>query len=256
MNILFLGDIVAKSGRCIVLDRLPHLKTQYKIDLTIVNGENAAHGKGITKKIYNSFVDAGVDVITLGNHSFSKGEFKLDIDSCEKVIRPYNLNCDGIGNGYYQVDVNGLKVAVVNLVGHIFMDCATMPPHEAMDEILPQLDADIILVDLHAEATAEKQTFLHLMKDKVTGIVGTHTHIQTADEMIYDGCAYITDVGMCGTFDSILGRDTDEILSRILYNEKTHFVPAEGPAILCGCVITVDDETKRATNIIRIQERP
>ncbi|MBQ6451568.1 MAG: TIGR00282 family metallophosphoesterase [Solobacterium sp.] len=256
MKILFLGDIVGKSGRSAVSARLLSLRTELQADLVIVNGENAAHGKGITTKIYRELKTAGADVITLGNHAFSKGEIKAQLDQCPDMIRPANMEPEDIGISWIVKEVCGKRVAVVNLLGSIFMDAATESPFAAMDRILPGIDADIIFVDLHAEATSEKEIFLHVYKDIVTAVIGTHTHVQTADEQIRDGCAYLSDAGMCGSFVSILGRDIDEVLQRTLNNQKTHFMPSEGPAILCGCLIETDDDTNRAVRITRIQERP
>jgi 2',3'-cyclic-nucleotide 2'-phosphodiesterase len=256
MRILFLGDVVAKSGRQIVEERLPSLINETGCDFVIVNGENAAHGKGITVKIYNAIKNAGADVITLGNHAFSKGEIKLHLDECPDMVRPYNLEPKDIGQSYCIRECNGKKIAVVNILGSVFMDCATDEPIYSMNKLLNKIHADMIFVDLHAEATSEKELFLRMFSDKCIAIVGTHTHIQTADEKVYKGCAFITDVGMCGPYDSILGRDTDEIIAHNVYKEPTRFTPSESKAMLCGVIIDIDDSTNRATHIQRIQERP
>lgn len=256
MRILFLGDVFAKSGRNAVVERLPLLKADYNCDFVIVNGENAAHGKGITKKIYQSLMDAGADVVTLGNHAFSKSEIKESIETCASLVFPKNIEHEGNVPSYIIKEVKGKKVAVTNILGQVFMDCATTSPLEAMEDLLDEIDADIIIVDLHAEATSEKELFLRVYAHEVTAVIGTHTHVQTADEKIFEGCAFISDVGMCGPYDSVIGRDAEEIIRKIIKNEKTHFTPGDGEAIICGCVIDIDDETNRATNIIRIQERP
>ncbi|MCI5723620.1 MAG: TIGR00282 family metallophosphoesterase [Erysipelotrichaceae bacterium] len=256
MRILFLGDIVAKSGREAVVNQLPSLKEKYHPDMTIVNGENAAHGKGITAKIYNQLVLAGVDVITLGNHAFSKQDILNHLPSTRQMIRPANMEPSHIGQSYVIKVIKDKKVAVVNLVGKVFMDICKEDPVITMQRLLQQIEADIIIVDFHAEATAEKITFAQYFAQHLTAVLGTHTHVQTADERIIDGCAYISDVGMCGSFDSILGRDIEEVISRSIYNEPTRYTPAMGPAILCGVIIDIDEKTNRANRIERIQIRP
>lgn len=256
MRILFLGDVVAKSGRKKVEERLPELIQETHSDFVIVNGENSAHGKGISVKIYNSLKNAGADVITLGNHAFSKGEIKLHLDECPDLVRPANLQPLDIGKTICVKEVCGKKIAVVNILGSVFMDCATDEPIVTMQRLLDKIDADMIFVDLHAEATSEKELFLRMFSDKCVAIVGTHTHIQTADEKIYDGCAFITDVGMCGPYDSILGRDVEEIIAHNVYKQSTRFTPSESEAMLCAVIIDVDEETGCATSIQRIQERP
>lgn len=256
MKILFLGDVVAKSGRNIVVNRLPSLKKECGADMVIVNGENSAHGKGITTKIYHSLMNAGADVVTLGNHAFSKSEIKMHMDECPRLVRPFNLEPIDLGQSYYIHECCGMKIAVVNILGEIFMDCCTESPIPVMERALKEIDADMIFVDFHAEATSEKELFLRVFADKLIAVVGTHTHVQTADEKIYHGCAFISDVGMCGPYDSILGRSVDEVLAKSVYKEETHFTPADGAAILCGCLIEIDDKTHRAISIKRIQERP
>lgn len=256
MKILFLGDIVAKSGRKVVVDNLPSLKEKYQADFVIVNGENAAHGKGITTKIYDSLKHAGADVITLGNHAFSKNEILMRMAECPDMIRPDNMIPFDVGHSYILKKVKNKTIAVVNLLGSIFMDVCQANPIQSMEDILSDIKADIIFVDFHAEATSEKQIFYHYFRQRITAVVGTHTHVQTADEQVTDGCAYISDVGMCGVFDSILGRDADEVIRRNVYGEKTHYTPADGPAMMSGVLIDIDDDTNRAVGIERIQIRP
>ncbi len=256
MNILFLGDVVAKSGRDAVISQLPQLKKKYSADFTIINGENSAHGKGITYKIYQSLKDAGADVITLGNHTFSKSEIKGNFIQCPDMIRPGNLEPQDIGRPYIIKECCGRKIAVVNLLGSVFMDIATEEPVTVMHRLLKEINADVIIVDLHAEATSEKQVFFQVFRDQVTAVIGTHTHVQTADEQIIKGCAYITDAGMCGPFESILGRDIDEVISRMVYKEQTRYTPSEKPSVICGVLIRTDDTTNRSVSIERIQIRP
>lgn len=256
LNILFLGDVTARSGRDAVVQNLPALKKEYDIDFTIINGENAAHGKGITTRIYRSLKEAGADVITLGNHAFSKHEIIEHLNECPDLIRPVNIAPVEAGNSFLIRTCRGKRIAVINLLGSIFMDVATEDPFSAMERLLPQIDADIRFVDFHAETTSEKQIFFQVYKEKLNAVIGTHTHVQTADECVRSGCAYLTDAGMCGPYDSIIGRDVNEVIRRMVYHEQTRFTPAEGPAVLCGCVIRVDEATNRTAAIERIQKRP
>ena len=253
MKILFLGDIVAKSGREAVVRMLPDLKIRYGADFTIVNGENAAHGKGITVKIYRALKAAGADVITLGNHAFSKREIIEKLPECPDLVRPANMEPQDAGQTFVIRTCGKHRIAVINVVGEMLMDGSTESPFTAADKLLQQIDADIIFCDLHAETTSEKEIFLRLFADRMTAVIGTHTHVQTADEKIYRGCAFMTDAGMCGAADSILGRDAEEVIARTVRGEKTHYTPAEGDAMICGCLITVDDETRRAVGIERIR---
>ena len=255
MNILFLGDVVARSGREAVVHDLPALQREYGADFTIVNGENAAHGKGITKKIYKQLVAAGADVITLGNHAFSKREILDDINDCPAMIRPANMEPLHAGSSCVIKECCGKRIAVINILGMAFMN-ATAHPIPVMEELMKGLEADIIIVDLHGEATSEKILFARYFSGKVTAVIGTHTHVQIADETIINGCAFITDTGMCGPYDSVLGRDTGEVLSRLLDDMPTYYKPASGRVVICGCLIEVDDKTNRAVRITRIQKRP
>ena len=255
MNILFLGDVVARSGREAVIRDLPSLQKEYKADFTIVNGENSAHGKGITKKIYHQLVEAGADVITLGNHAFAKREIISDINDCPAMVRPANMEPLDAGSSCVIRECMGKKIAVINILGDAFMN-STGHPIMVMEDLLKGLDADIVIVDLHGEATSEKILFARYFAEKVTAVIGTHTHVQTADETIINGCAFITDAGMCGPYDSVLGRDTGEVLARLLDDMPTYYKPASGRVVICGCLIEVDETTNRAVNITRIQKRP
>ena len=256
MNILFLGDIVARSGLSAVLHSLERLKKQYEADFIIVNAENAANGKGITESIYNMLVKAGADIITLGNHAFAKKEILDGIEHCPLLVRPENMEPAGKGQSFIIRRCGSKKIAVVSLLGQTFMNAATEEPIPVMKRLLPELKADIILVDLHAEATSDKILFMYHFHNDVTAVIGTHTHVQTADERIFEGCAFISDAGMCGPYDSILGRDIGEVTESAVRKVRTRFQPAKGPSIVCGVVIRIDDETNRAVSIERIQIRP
>lgn len=256
MNILCIGDIVGSSGREIVKEQLPLLKEQYAIDLVVANGENAAHGKGITKKIYHQLLDCGVDVVTMGNHTFSKNDIYQFIDEADRMVRPANMEPLEYGQHTIVVMVHGLRVAVSNLSGEVWMNNVIDSPFYCMEDILQDIDADIYIVDFHGEATSEKIAFTYAFAGRVQVVVGTHTHVQTADERIVQGTAAITDLGMCGAYTSVLGRDVEEIVTRFTTDEKTKYKIAIGPAILCGAVVTIDEMTKQATKMERIQIRP
>ncbi len=256
LRVLFVGDIVGAKGRSSLFEHLPFLKEKYNYDLLVINGENAAHGKGITRKIYDSFINAGVDCVTLGNHAFSKDNIFSFIDTADKLIRPYNLSPTGIGNSCKIIDFEGYKVGIFNIYGSIFIENSTMTPFEAFDYLKEKDPCDIRIVDIHAEATSEKYAFMQYYKNECQMIVGTHTHIQTADEAIFNNCAFICDVGMTGPYDSVLGRDTEEVLGSMLNKVKTRYTISTNEAILSAVVVDIDCENKKATNIERIQIRP
>lgn len=254
MKILFIGDIVGKVGRDIVIEKVAQLKTELNLDFIIANAENAAHGKGLTKKIFHQLLASGVDAITLGNHTFSKNDIYTIIEE-SKLVRPINLYPTHVGSGIRTFMVKDKTILVGNLCGEIFMDNITMSPFNATKQIV-DTPADIKIVDFHAEATSEKIAYCYNFSEQLTAVIGTHTHVQTADERIINGCGFITDVGMCGAFESVLGRDTEEVLQRMLHNEKTHYTVSENPAMFCGLVLTIDDLTNRTIAIERIQIRP
>lgn len=256
MKILFIGDIVGKAGRAAVYARLALLKKEYSIDFTIVNGENIAHGKGITEKLYNELVEKGVDAITLGNHAYSKADVLSFIDHSKSLIRPINMYPNEFGCGVRDFYVKGKTIRIINLIGSVFMDKVIESPFEAMKKLHKTNSDKIVIVDLHAEATSEKLAFAYQFKNECSAVIGTHTHVQTADEQLIDGCAFISDVGMCGSFKSIIGRDIDEVLEKFNGNSMTRFTVSENPAQVCAVVIDIDDKTLRATSIKRLQFRP
>ena len=256
MNILFIGDVVGKSGRNVLSLYLSDLKKKYQADFTIVNGENSAHGKGITEKIYNEFLDLGVDCITMGNHTFSKSNIYTFIDKADKLVTPANRDIDKPGRHCRIFDVKGYKVGVCNLCGSVFMDSIEKDPIDSMFELIDKYPCDIRIIDFHGEATSEKAVFLRIFCKDACMIVGTHTHVQTADECIYNGCAFISDAGMSGAYDSVIGRDNEEVLDRVLCGKESHFIPSENPGMLCGVFVKINEETLRAEYIERIQIRP
>lgn len=254
MKILFVGDIVSKPGRRVLEKHLNQIQDQHQIDFTIVNAENAAHGKGLTPKIFNQIINFNVDVITLGNHAYAKEEI-FQIINDEQIVRPINLTTSKMGQGYRIFNVLDKKVLVGNVCGEAFMHNVDPNPFIA-SEAFVKAEADIKIIDLHGEATAEKIAYMHHFKNDLTAILGTHTHVQTADEDIFNGCAYISDVGMSGPYESVIGRDIEEVVSRFVENKQTYYKVSKNEAVLCAVVIEIDDQTNRAVKIERIQIRP
>lgn len=253
MKILFIGDIMASCGRNMLFKSLDKLYRQYAFDAIVVNGENSAHGKGISKVICEEFFNIGVNVITMGNHVWNNSEIYKVIDYNPNLIRPANLKKTAPGAGSTIVDINGEKLGVINLIGRVSMepcDC----PFDAADREIERIkdEADVILVDFHAEATSEKIAMGYYLDGRVSAVVGTHTHVQTADEKILPNkTAYITDVGMTGAYNSVLGMDKDIILKRFTMGLPQRFEPADGAAQLNGVIITTTPDGK-AESIERI----
>ncbi|WP_102346869.1 TIGR00282 family metallophosphoesterase [Bacillus sp. Marseille-P3661] len=251
MRILFVGDVVGSPGRDMVKSYLPKLQKKFKPTITIINGENAAGGKGITEKIYRSFLEIGANAITLGNHSWDNREIFEFIDSAKYLIRPANFPDSNPGQGYLILNINGIEVGIINLQGRTFLpplDC----PFKKADELIAKLKkrTNIIFVDFHAEATSEKQAMGWYLNGRVTAVVGTHTHVQTADYRILpDGTAYITDVGMTGPYDGILGVERDAVLKKFLTNLPVRFEVTNGREQLNAVIIDVDSKTGKAKSI-------
>lgn len=254
MKILFVGDIVSKPGRKVLTKYLNQIQKDYEIDFTIVNAENAAHGKGLTPRLYRQIIDLGVDAITLGNHAYAKEEI-FQIINDKKIVRPINLTTSSMGQGYRIYDVLDKKILVGNICGEAFMHNVDPNPFIAGQEFV-DAKADIKIIDLHGEATAEKIAYMHYFKNDLTAILGTHTHVQTADEDVFNGCAYITDVGMTGPYESVIGRDIDEVISRFVEDKQTYYKVSKNEAVFNAVVIDIDDKTNRAKDIQRIQIRP
>ncbi|WP_096199436.1 TIGR00282 family metallophosphoesterase [Bacillus sp. FJAT-45350] len=254
MKILFIGDVVGSPGRKMVDAYLPRLKKKYKPAMTIINGENAASGKGITEKIYKGFLSAGAQAVTLGNHSWDKKDIFEFIDNAKSLVRPANYPEGTPGKGYAIIKVNSFEIAVVNLMGRTFLpanDC----PFRKIDQILDELQdrTPFVFVDFHGEATSEKQAMGWYLDGRVSAVVGTHTHVQTADERILPkGTAYITDVGMTGPYDGILGVERGAVIHKFLTNLPVRFEVSEGREQLNGVLITLDDKTGVTKSIERI----
>jgi hypothetical protein len=257
LNILFIGDIIGRTGRRAVEARLHHLVDAHNVDLVVANGENAAAGFGLTINIAAELYDMGIDVITSGNHIWDKREVYDYLDREPRLLRPGNYppGLPGRGSGVYSTAA-GLKVGVLNLEGRVFMnnlDC----PFRAADreiEILRQ-QTPIILVDFHAEATSEKAALGFYLDGRVSAVVGTHTHVQTADERVLaNGTAYISDAGLTGSRDAVIGMRKDEAIDKFLTQLPVRFEVAKKDPILCGVLIEVDEATGRATKVQRILE--
>ena len=258
MNILLIGDIVGRPGRQALAETLPRLRAQYEVDFVIVNGENAAAGFGVTDKVLRELLDLGVDCVTSGNHIWAKKEVEKLIGNEVRLLRPTNFpaGCPGRGAMVYRAR-SGQAVAVVNLQGRVFMpplECpfAWIDGHvEGLREETP-----VVIVDFHAEATSEKQALARFADGRVSAVIGTHTHVQTSDEQVLPGgTAYITDAGMTGPTESIIGTRMEEILTRFRTQMPQKFEVASGPVDVCGVVVEVDEDTGRARRIARLRER-
>lgn len=254
MRILFLGDIVGKPARFYLKELLPSLKKSLSLDFIVANGENAAGGSSITPDTASDLFNSSIDVITTGDHIFKKQESKQVLETMD-VIRPLNYGELAAGRGYLIKEISGKKIGVVNLLGRVFMqpmDC----PFRAVRNIIEDLKAKVkvIIVDMHAEATSEKLAMGYFLSGKVTAVLGTHTHIPTADERVIDDfTAYITDVGMTGSFDSILGREKHQIIERFVTNMPVRFNLAQGDVRMQGVIIEADEATGKALSIKRVE---
>ncbi|MGO4887706.1 TIGR00282 family metallophosphoesterase [Anaerobacillus sp. MEB173] len=254
MRILFIGDVVGSPGRNMITTYLPRLKQKYRPTLTIVNGENSASGRGITEKIFKSFLDAGAQAVTLGNHAWDNREIFEFIDNTSLLVRPANFPEGAPGIGSTLVRVNDIEFGVINLQGRTFLpplDC----PFKKADELVTKLrkKTPYIFVDFHAEATSEKQAMGWYLDGRVTAVVGTHTHVQTADNRVLPkGTGYISDVGMTGPYDGILGMERDAVLNKFLTNLPVRFEVTKGREQLNGVVIDVDEKTGAARSVQRI----
>jgi len=258
MRILFIGDIVGVPGREAIGILLPKLKKKYKVDLSIANAENAAGGSGITPKIACELFSFGLNILTSGDHIWKRKEVLEIIDSEMRILRPANYPKGTAGRGYAVFQTKkGQDVGVINLQGRVFMsslDCPFKCAREAIEELRKK--TRVILVDIHAEATSEKVALGWFLDGSVSAVLGTHTHVQTADEKILPGgTAYITDLGMTGPYDSVIGRKVEQILARFLTQMPVRFEMAKDNVQLHGVVLDIDGETGKARSIERIQEK-
>ncbi len=252
-RILFLGDIVGKPGRTAVAQGLPSLQDTHQPLFTIVNGENAAGGIGITPNHAEELFRAGADAITLGNHAFNKREIAPYLETGKPIVRPFNMP-DGVpGKGLVTIQKENVELAVMNLCGRVFMDSYN-DPFEGFDRLTKDLATPHRFVDFHCEATSEKVAFGWHCDGRASAVVGTHTHVQTADNQVLpEGTAYITDVGMCGPVRSVIGMNREMVLKRFKTTMPIRFEVADEPGVICGVVISVERSTGRATSIERIR---
>lgn len=254
MKILAVGDIVGENGLKKLRTELPKLIKEHNIDFVIVNGENVAGGMGITHKLFNQIIEAGADAVTLGNHTWSKKDVFNFIDD-EKLLRPANYPGNVPGKGYNIYSCRNKKIGVISLLGRTNMGILAENPFLEADRIMDKIknQVDVIIVDFHAEASAEKIAMKHYLDEKVNIIFGTHTHVQTADEEITEkGTAYITDIGMTGPKDSVIGMDKQASIKRFVTTLPEKYRLAEGECKLNSCLFELDDETCRTNKIQRI----
>ena len=251
MNLLFIGDVVGLSGCDFIRKNLYRIKKEYEIDVTIANGENSAAGNGITRASADELISCGIDIITTGNHAFRRRE-SMDIYERENILRPANYPEGCIGRGYGIFDFGKYRLAVVNLMGTAYMD-ALDNPFSCIDSILEEIDTKNIIVDFHAEATSEKKAMGHYLTGKVTAVLGTHTHVQTADEIILGKhTGYITDAGMTGPELSVLGVRSEDAIFKQKYKTPVTFTESKNPAFLNGVVLQIDTKLGICTKISRL----
>lgn len=260
MRLIFLGDVVGRTGREAVARELPEMRDRYRPDLVAINGENAAHGFGITEEIYQQLRDAGADIVTLGNHSFDQREALIFIERAPELLRPVNYPAQTPGRGVALVGTaSGKQVLVISVMGRVMIEPVLDDPFSAVERELDQCPlraaVDAIIIDMHAEATSEKMAMGHFVDGRVSLLVGTHTHVPTSDHQILPGgTAYISDIGMCGDYDSVIGMDKAEPLSRFLRKlPNQRMEPAKGPATVSGVAVETDDQTGLAVKIAPIR---
>ncbi|HEX4641170.1 MAG TPA: TIGR00282 family metallophosphoesterase [Chthoniobacterales bacterium] len=257
LTILFLGDVVGEPGRSAVIANLPRLKESHAVDFVIVNGENAAGGRGITPKITIDLLRAGVSVITTGDHIWDQKEIFSFIDTEPRLLRPVNYPAGAPGNGSIILETAKGKVGVINVQLRTFMQPILENPFPAVEATVAALrqETPVIFVDAHGETTSEKIAIGRFLDGKASAVIGTHTHVQTADEQIFPGgTAFLCDAGMCGPANSILGRAVEPIVNRFISNLPALFPVAKGEVRLCGAVISIDEASGRALNVTRINE--
>ena len=257
LTILFLGDVVGEPGRSAVIARLPELKRRHDVDFIVVNGENAAGGRGITPKITIDLLRAGASVVTTGDHIWDQKDIVPFLGTEPRLLRPINYPPGAPGAGSIVLETAKGKVGVINVQGRTFMQPILENPFHALDVVVEQVRAEtnVIFVDAHAETTSEKIAIGRFLDGRVSAVIGTHTHVQTADEQIFPGgTAFLCDAGMCGPTESILGRAVDPIVNRFISNLPAPFPVAKGEVRLCGAVIGIDETTGRAVSIERVNE--
>jgi hypothetical protein len=256
MKVLFIGDVVGRPGRAAVAALVPRLREERGIDVVIANGENSAHGAGLTGSTVSGLLASGVDVITSGDHTWDQKEIYEVVERESRLIRPLNFPPTAPGRGSVVVNVGDkTAVAVLNLIGRVFMPNNDCPFRAAQAEVARlRRQTNLVIVDFHAEATSEKIAMGRFLDGQVSAVLGTHTHVATADEQILPkGTAYISDVGMCGPHDSVLGRDVEAVIRRFLTQMPQKLEVAAGNVILCGAILDVDENSGRARSIERVR---
>lgn len=262
-RILFIGDIVGSFGRYMVTKHVPLLREKYAIDCVIANGENVTHGKGIIRHHFDSLIQAGIDVVTLGNHYDAKSEIKSFIHETPQLLRPYNIKQPFPGLGSDVFEFQGITIRVTNMMGQAFMEKSNQStlhhPFDMMDQLLKERPTTFHIVDFHAEATGEKHAFAYAFDGQVTAVIGTHTHVQTSDARVLpQGTAYITDVGMTGAHDGILGVKKETVIAKMWKGIKGPFEPLDhGEGVLSAVIIECDEKIGRVHTIhsIQVKER-
>lgn len=255
MNLFFIGDVMGTPGRRVLASQLPKLRERLKLDLIVANGENAEAGFGITREAARELFALGIDVVSNGNHAWDRKEALDYIVSEPRLLRPHNYPPGTPGSGWYVLEKNGFRLGVLNLMGTVFMQPTLSCPFRCADEALARKPADVhgVLVDFHAETTSEKWAMGWHLNGRVSAVVGTHTHVPTADERVFPGgTAYISDVGMTGCYDSVIGMDIQKTLRRLIHKLPERFDVAQGKATLCGVVIDIDEHTGKSRSIRRI----
>ncbi len=257
IRILCLGDIVGRPGRRVVEQKLKGVVLSKKVDLVIANAENIAAGSGITQNLFHKVRSYGVDVVTLGDHVYKKMDIAATLQGSERIVRPANLSSQAAGRTHTVVQSNSnVSVGVFCMLGRIFMNFPADDPFATADKILRLMpsSAKVIIVDMHAEATSEKVAMGHYLDGKVSMVFGTHTHIPTADaKILAGGTAYITDLGMCGPYDSVLGRRKDKVIKYMTTSMPAPFDVAMGDVRMCGALVEIDESTGKANSIERIE---
>jgi metallophosphoesterase (TIGR00282 family) len=259
MRLLFIGDIVGSPGVQFVRDAVPVLRSRLKLDLVVANAENASGGSGMYPNVYKKLREAGVDLVTMGDHIYKRGELIATLRADDRICKPANFPAAAPGRDVILAPAaDGTPVAVISLLGRTFMRPATDCPFAAADRVLAGLGRTVrcVLVDVHAEATADKYLLLHHLKGRVSAVLGTHTHVPTADEHVRDGTAFICDVGMTGPYSGVLGRRADRVLAHATSLIPLPFEVDEGDVRLGGAVVDVDPDTGRATAIRRVMVAP
>lgn len=257
LHVLVIGDVVGQPGLNSIADLIPQIRKERAVDLVVANGENSERGFGLSEKSYHALKDAGVDVITLGNHAWDRKEIFSFIDQAEDLVRPANYPPGTPGRGWAMVHSGQTPVAVLQLMGRTFLNIGDCPFQAADRELKAIQDrARVVVVDMHGEATADKQAMGYYLDGRVSAVLGTHTHVQTADERILPGgTGYISDIGMCGPVHSVLGMRPEQSLRRIREHLPVRFEVADGPAVFCAVWLAIDADTGLTRQIDRIQVR-